>query len=90
MVKKIKKGEYLIFVGKDLKAHSKNVYKETEKILEELIKKGYQIVTIIYGEGANKEKIDEIVKNLTKKYPNIEIEIHDGGQKHYPLLISVE
>jgi len=87
---KIKKGEYLIFVGKDLKAHSKNVYKETEKILEELIKKGYQIVTIIYGEGANKEKIDEIVKNLTKKYPNIEIEIHDGGQKHYPLLISVE
>jgi len=87
---KIKKGEYLIFVGRDLKAHSRYVYKETEKILEELIKKGYQIVTIIYGEGAKKEKIDEIVKNLTKKYPNIEMEIHEGGQKHYPLLISVE
>ncbi|MGB4374673.1 MAG: hypothetical protein WBI86_04020 [Defluviitoga tunisiensis] len=54
------------------------------------MKKGYQIVTIIYGEGAKKEKIDEIVKNLTKKYPNIEMEIHEGGQKHYPLLISVE
>ncbi len=87
---KIKKGEYLIFVGRDLKAHSRYVYKETEKILEELIKKGYQIVTIIYGEGAKKEKIDEMVKNLTKKFPNIELEIHEGGQKHYPLLISVE
>ena len=80
----------MIFVGRDLKAHSRYVYKETEKILEELIKKGYQIVTIIYGEGAKKEKIDEMVKNLTKKFPNIELEIHEGGQKHYPLLISVE
>jgi len=87
---KIKKGEYLIFLGKDLKSHSKNVYKETEKVLEELIKKGYEIITIIYGEGAKKEKIDQLVKNLTEKYTNIEIEIHNGGQRHYPLLISVE
>jgi len=87
---KIKKGEYLIFLGKELKAHGKNVYKETEKVLEELIKKGYEIITIIYGEGAKKEKIDQIVKNLTQRYTNIEIEIHNGGQRHYPLLISVE
>ncbi|PNR96710.1 DAK2 domain-containing protein [Petrotoga sp. 9PWA.NaAc.5.4] len=87
---KIKKGEYLIFVGKELKAHSKNVYKETEKVIEELIKKGYEIVTIIYGDGAKKEKIDQLIKNLNKKYPNIEIEVHEGGQMHYPLLISVE
>jgi len=87
---KIKKGEYLIFLGKELKAHGKNVYKETEKALEELIKKGYEIITIIYGEGAKKEKIDQLVKNLTQKYANIEIEIHNGGQRHYPLLISVE
>ncbi|KUK81646.1 DAK2 domain-containing protein [Petrotoga sp. SL27] len=87
---KIKKGEYLIFLGKELKAHGKNVYKETEKVLEELIKKGYEIITIIYGEGAKKEKIDQLVKNLTQKYANIEIEIHNGGQRHYPLLISVE
>jgi len=87
---KIKKGEYLIFLGKELKAHGKNVYKETEKVLEELIKKGYEIITIIYGEGAKKEKIDQLVKNLTQKYANIEIEIHNGGQRHYPLLISAE
>ncbi len=87
---KIKKGEYLIFLGKELKAHGKNVYKETEKVLEELIKKGYEIITIIYGEGAKKEKIDQLVKNLTRKYTNIEVEIHNGGQRHYPLLISVE
>jgi hypothetical protein len=87
---KIKKGEYLIFLGKELKAHGKNVYKETEKVLEELIKKGYEIITIIYGEGAKKEKIDQLVQNLTQKYANIEIEIHNGGQRHYPLLVSAE
>lgn len=87
---KIKKGEYLLFIGKELKSHSKNIYKEVEKSLEELIKKGYQMVTIIYGEGAKKEKIDQLVKNLTQKFADIEIEIHEGGQRHYPLLISVE
>jgi len=87
---KIKKNENLVFVGKDLKAHGKDIYKETLKALTEVIDQGYEIVTIFYGEGVEEKHINQFVKRLTDKYSKIEVEVHYGGQQHYPMLISVE
>ncbi|MDN5342019.1 MAG: fatty acid kinase [Oceanotoga sp.] len=86
----IKKDEYLVFAGKDLKAHGDNLYIETEKVLLDFLEEGYEIVTIFYGEGSNLEDINNMINNIMQKEPNVEIEIHEGGQNHYPMLISLE
>lgn len=87
---KIKKNEYLIFAGKELKDHGKHLYKKTEAVLEEYIKEGYEIISIYYGEGSNKKEIDKMVNKLIEKNTEIEVEVHQGGQQHYPMLISLE
>ena len=87
---KIKKNEYLVFSGKELKEHGEDMYEKTQKVLLEYLEEGYEIITIFYGEGSDKNKIDEMINNILEKYEDVEVEIHNGGQKHYPLLISLE
>jgi hypothetical protein len=30
------------------------------------------------------------VKRIEQLYPGLELDVHDGGQPHYPLLLSAE
>ncbi|WP_232521272.1 DAK2 domain-containing protein [Tepiditoga spiralis] len=86
----VKKGEYLIFTGKELSAHGKNMYKETQNILLNLIEEGYEIITIFYGDEAKEKDVQKMANKIMEKNHDVEIEIHQGGQQHYPLLISLE
>ncbi|KAF2956729.1 DAK2 domain-containing protein [Marinitoga sp. 38H-ov] len=87
---KIKKDEYLVFVGKELKAHGFDLNEIVVKVLEEEIDRGFEIMTIFYGQDIEGKTAELIANELMEKYPDLEVEIHDGGQPHYPLLISLE
>ncbi|HEV2591333.1 MAG TPA: DAK2 domain-containing protein [Gaiellaceae bacterium] len=46
------------------------------------------ILTLLTGEGA--EPLDGLVASIQAEHPDLEIEIHEGGQPHYALLVSAE
>ncbi|OQY09296.1 MAG: Dak phosphatase [Marinitoga sp. 4572_148] len=87
---KIKKDEYLVFVGKELKGHSFDLNEAVLKVLKEKINEGYEIMTIFYGEDIEIKTAELIANELMEEFPDLEVEIHNGGQPHYPLLISLE
>ncbi len=43
---------------------------------------------IIVGEGA--PSVDELVADVRRAHPDLEVEVHEGGQPHYPLLVVAE
>ncbi|WP_077617779.1 DAK2 domain-containing protein [Bacillus sinesaloumensis] len=49
-----------------------------------------EIVTIIYGQDATKEEVNEIAKYLEEEYEDIEVETHNGNQPLYSFIFSVE
>lgn len=87
---KIKKDEYLVFVGKELKAHSFNLSEAVLKVLKEKINEGFEIMTMFYGQDIELKTAELIANELMEEFPDLEVEIHNGGQPHYPLLISLE
>ena len=40
--------------------------------------------------GAEPPPLDGLVERLRASHPELEIEVHEGGQPHYPLLLSAE
>jgi dihydroxyacetone kinase-like predicted kinase len=40
--------------------------------------------------GAEPPPLDGFVDRLKASYPELEVEVHDGGQPHYPLLLGAE
>jgi uncharacterized protein len=50
----------------------------------------HELITFYYGEDLNRNEAFSIVDVARKKYSAQEIEVQEGGQPHYPFLISVE
>jgi uncharacterized protein len=40
--------------------------------------------------GAEAPPLDGLVERLAASHPELEVEVHDGGQPHYPLLLGAE
>jgi DAK2 domain fusion protein YloV len=40
--------------------------------------------------GAEPPPLDGLVERLTAAHPQLEVEVHEGGQPHYPLLLGAE
>jgi dihydroxyacetone kinase-like predicted kinase len=47
-------------------------------------------VTIFYGSNTTMEQVKEITDLIEKKYPDHEVEVHEGGQPHYQFILSIE
>ena len=47
-------------------------------------------ITLFYGNNIELENVKLISEAIAKQYPHHEIEIHEGGQPHYQLIISLE
>ncbi len=62
----------------------------SELLISDMIDEESEIVTVLYGQNVAKETVDEYVEFIEEKYPDVEVEVHDGKQPLYPYIISVE
>ncbi|SFM26466.1 DAK2 domain-containing protein [Salibacterium qingdaonense] len=86
----INKGDYMGIVEKDIATAGPELETVTINLLHELLNKESDIVTLIRGEGGT-EAVEEAVSSFVEEtYPDVELEIHDGGQPLYSYIIAVE
>ena len=57
-------------------------------ILERLLDEPREVVTLLTGE--EEPDLSQLLTELEQANPDVEIEVHEGGQPHYPLLVSAE
>lgn len=58
------------------------------EVVERLLSETADVLTILVGEDPS--SVDELVDGLRAAHPELEIEVYEGGQPHYPLLFGVE
>lgn len=49
-----------------------------------------ELITLFYGADISLQDVNHLVEVIRSAYPDQEIEIQDGGQPHYQLIISIE
>ncbi len=49
-----------------------------------------EVVTIYCGEGVSLEEGQQVARSVQQRWPEVQVEVVDGGQPHYPYIISVE
>ena len=57
-------------------------------VLARLLAEPRGVVTLLTGEDA--PELDTLVAYVHAEHPGVEVEVHDGGQPHYPLLLAAE
>lgn len=73
----------ILSVGTDLKA-------TTLEMIDAMVDEDSAIVSIYYGTESNEEDAEAIGAVIGTKYPDVEVEINNGGQPIYYYVISVE
>jgi DAK2 domain fusion protein YloV len=49
-----------------------------------------EIVTIYYGVGASEEQARAVAARIRADHPGLDVEVLEGGQAHYPYVVSLE
>ena len=58
------------------------------EVVDRLLEEGADVLTVLVGRDA--EGVDDLAAYVAEQHPELEVEVHDGGQPHYPLLFSAE
>ncbi|MET1032654.1 DAK2 domain-containing protein [Domibacillus tundrae] len=86
----IKKDDFMgLAEGKIVVTHSEKA-EAAKELLQSLLDDGSEIVTVIYGEEASEEVVEQITNFIEQNYPDVEVEVHDGKQPLYPFIFSIE
>lgn len=59
-------------------------------VLGQVSMEDYEVATVYYGQDATLEEANALAGQVVERYPNCEIEVHEGGQAHYRYILSLE
>lgn len=88
--KEIKSGDILGLVEGKINEVGSNPYEVCNKIISNICNEDSELITILYGEDTDEQKVNELVESLEEKYPDVDIQCYDGKQPLYYFIISVE
>jgi DAK2 domain fusion protein YloV len=84
----IRKGNFLGLAGGEPVAQGKNFDEVAHAVFERLLAEPRSFVTLLTG--SDSPDVSELVAALERDHPELELEVHEGGQPLYPLLVSAE
>jgi uncharacterized protein len=57
-------------------------------VIGRLLSEPREVLTLLTGEDA--PELGGLLDRLEGEHPELELEVHEGGQPHYPLLVAAE
>jgi hypothetical protein len=84
----VRKGKWLGLVEGDAVASGESFEEVARAVAERLLAEPRDIMTLLTGE--EKPELEPLRRFLEERHPELELEVQEGGQPHYPLLLSAE
>jgi dihydroxyacetone kinase-like predicted kinase len=84
----VSEGQYLGLVEGQPVTAGDDLPSVAAEVVARLVGDAADVLTVFVGDGAG--RADGLVETIRAAHPDLEIEVHDGGQPHYPLLFAVE
>jgi uncharacterized protein len=84
----VEQGEFLGLVEGEPITAGQALEPVAREVADRLLDGNVEVLTILLGEETT--EADGLADALRGAYPGLEIEVHEGGQPHYPLLFGAE
>ncbi len=83
-------GDWLGLAGGKIAAVESDSVAAAVGVVNALVDDDHEIITIVSGEDASSEDTLALVQQIELSHPDLEAEVHSGGQPLYPFIIGVE
>lgn len=84
----VRKGAWLGLAEGAAIASGDDFEQVADAVVERLLNGDRELLTILTG--ADEPALDGLLARIEQRHPRVEVEVHEGGQPHYPLLLSAE
>jgi fatty acid kinase len=84
----VEEGQFLGLVEGEPVTAGAAVDPVAHEVVERLLQAHSEVLTILLGKQAG--ETDALVEEIRTAHPELEVEVHEGGQPHYPLLFGAE
>jgi uncharacterized protein len=84
----VERGAYLGLADGEPVAGGTSFDTVADSVVERLLGEPRDVLTFITGE--EEPELGPLLARVAERHPELELEVHPGGQPHYPLLISAE
>ncbi|HCZ0293396.1 TPA: fatty acid kinase catalytic subunit FakA [Staphylococcus aureus] len=86
----IKKDAFMGLIEDKIVSSQSDQLTTVTELLNEMLAENSEILTVIIGQDAEQEVTDNMINWIEEQYPDVEVEVHEGGQPIYQYFFSVE
>ena len=86
----IKKDDYLGIIEGDIKTSKSTRIDTAQALVDDLIDEESEIITIMVGEGVDKQEVENLRQYVEENHKDVEVEVINGEQSIYAYLFAVE
>jgi dihydroxyacetone kinase-like predicted kinase len=88
--KEIRKNDWMGMGDSGLLSVNADINVAFKEMIDEMVSEDSSVVSIYWGEGSDQAKAEALGAEVQDKYPDLEVEISEGGQAVYAYIVSVE
>lgn len=86
----VEKGQVIALHNGKLVTAAQTIEEACEELLASANTEDLESITLFYGEDIDQARVNQLSDKIRSIYPDHEIEVHEGGQPHYQLIIAIE
>jgi len=87
---RVQEGDAIGLLEDELVVSARSLGEAVRWLLAEVDLKMCELVTLYYGDEIDSAEADQLASELMREYPELEFEVVEGGQPHYPYILSAE
>ena len=88
--KTITEGDIMGIGDSGILSVTKDIDSATLELIDALVDEDSELISIYYGEDVSEDDAEALAGQLEEKYPDVDVEVQNGGQPIYYYVLSVE
>ena len=86
----VKQGQYLALTGDEILSSGESLHQTAIDLVKTITTPNNDLITVFYGQDVKQNQATALVSAIEELFPELEIELHYGGQPIYYYILSVE
>ena len=88
--KEIHEGDIMGIGDSGILAVGQSVEETTKEMLAQLVDEDTELISLYYGQDVQEESAEKFAQEIEDLYPDVDVDVHSGGQPIYYYVLSVE
>jgi DAK2 domain fusion protein YloV len=86
----VKAGDFIGLIDERIVVTAPDIEAVVHDLVSKMVTSDSEMLTLLTGEDVDSTSMEGLIDELREHYPSVEIDVREGGQPYYPVLLAAE